>query len=62
MRCKTGKSGFGSRRQADARAKRMRRDKHARLSAYRCDVCHEWHIGETPAAGRNRPGKPKGGN
>ena len=50
MTCPTGKSPFLTKPDAEKAAKRSRQRTEVGLAPYRCQVCHEWHVGNT--AGR----------
>jgi hypothetical protein len=42
----SGKRVYETKEVAERLAKRTRRDRNCRVSAYRCIHCHHWHIGE----------------
>lgn len=41
----TGKKSFATKKQAERRAKAMRRKFHNCLTEYHCEHCRQWHIG-----------------
>ena len=43
----TGKKAFATKKQAEARARRMRKKYTEPLAEYRCEHCRRWHIGGT---------------
>jgi hypothetical protein len=45
--CKSGKAIY-SRSGAKSAAKRMERRHKRSVSAYRCELCKGWHVGNTP--------------
>lgn len=51
--CPTAGKRQMTRDAAEAGAKRMRRSRDVRVSAYHCR-CGWWHVGTTPVAGKGR--------